>query len=90
MDFLVKDGHGTEKFVLLVLSVAIPMALFDVVADSFENVGVVEVAHFNSVRFVLDVDFAGSDVNCAVLRVETFCGEFVHCVVCVVLCVDRE
>ena len=68
----------------MVFRVAIPVPLFDVVADGFENVGVVEIAHFDSVRFVLDVDFASSDVNCAVLRIETFCGELVHCVVCVV------
>ena len=68
----------------MVFRVTVPMPLFDVVADGFENAGVVEVAHFDSVRFVLDVDFAGSDVNCAVLRIEAFCSELVHCVVCVV------
>jgi hypothetical protein len=36
------------------------------------------------VRLVLDCDLAAVDVDRAVLRIETFCDELVHCVVCVV------
>ena len=84
LDPLIESSHGAEQFVLFVFCVAIPVALFDVVADSFENVDLVEIAKLNSVRLVFDCDLAAVDVDCAVLRVEAFCGELVHCVVCVV------
>ena len=74
---------------LFVFCVAIPAAHLDVVADSFKNVGVVEIAKLNAMRLVLHCDLAAGDVDCAVLRVEAFCGELFHCVVCV-LCVGRE
>jgi hypothetical protein len=35
------------------------------------------------VRLVFDCDLGAVDVDCAVLRVEAFCNEFVHCVLCV-------
>jgi len=69
--------------VLLVLRVAVPMALFDVVADSFEDVDLIEIAKLDTVRLVFDCDLGAVDVDCAVLRVEAFCNEFVHCVLCV-------
>ena len=84
----VESSHGTEQSVLFVFRVTVPMALLDVVADGFENVGVVEIAQFNTVRLVFDCDLSAVDVDCAVLRIETFCRKFVHrvvCVVCVVL-----
>ena len=74
---------------LFVFRVAIPATHFDVVTDSLKNVVVVEVAKLDAVRLVLHCDLAAGDVDCAVLRVETFCSELVHCVVCV-LCVGRE
>ena len=84
MDPFIKPSHGAEQFVLLVFRVTVPMALLDVVADGFENVGVVEIAKLNPMRLVFDCDFAAVDVDRAVLRIETFCAQFVHCVVCVV------
>ena len=84
LDPFIETRHGAEQFVLFVFRVAIPVALLDVAADSFENVVVVEIAKFNAVRLVLHCYFAAVDVDRAALRVETFCSELVHCVVCVV------
>lgn len=70
---------------LLVFRVAVVAAHFDVVADSLEKVGVVEVAKLDAMRLILHCDLAAGDVDCAVLRVEAFCGELVHCVLCCVL-----
>ena len=84
LDPFIETRHGTEQFVLLVFCVAIPVALLDVVADGFENVGLVEVAKFDAVRLVLHCDLAAVEVDCTTLCVETFGGELVHCVVCVV------
>ena len=69
---------------LFVFRVAIPVALLDVVANSFENVVLVEVAKLDAVRLVLDCDLAAVEVDRATLRVETFGSELVHCVLCVV------
>ena len=84
MDPFIKPSHGAEQFVLLVFRVTVPMALFDVVADSFEDVDLIEIAKLDTVRLVFDCDLGAVDVDCAVLRIETFCGELVHCVLCVV------
>ena len=83
LDPFIESSHGAEQFVLFVFRVAIPMALLDVVADSFENVDLIEIAQLNTVRLVFDCDLAAVDVDCAVLRIETFGGKLVHCVVCV-------
>ena len=63
---------------LLVLRVAVPMALFDVVADSFENVGLIQVAKLYAMRLALYCDLAAVEVDRTTLCVEAFCGEFVH------------
>jgi len=89
LDLFIKTRHGAEKFVLLFFRVAIPVALLDVVADGFQDVDLIEVAKLDAVRLVLHCDFRAFDVDCAMLRIETFCGELVHCVACV-LCVERE
>ena len=84
MDPFIESSHGAEKLVLLIFCVAVPMALLDVVADGFENVDLIEIAKLDAVRLVLDCDLAAVDVDRAVLRIETFGNELVHCVVCVV------
>lgn len=85
LDPLIESSHGAKQLVLLVFCVAIPVALLDVVADSFENVGLVEIAKLDAVRLVFDCDLAAVEVDRATLCVEAFCGELVHGVVCCVL-----
>ena len=89
LDPLIEASHCSKQLVLLVCCVAIPVALLDVVADGFEDVGFVEVAKLDAVRLVFHCDLAAVDVDCAVLRIEAFCRELVHCVACV-LCSERE
>lgn len=52
-----------------VVAVARPMALFYVVADCFEQIGLVEVPDLYNVRRVLNGDGVGLDVNDAALSV---------------------
>ena len=84
VDFLAKCVDRLQQPVLFMFCVTVPAALFDVVANSFQDVGVVEIAQLNAVRLVFDCDLAAGDVDCAVLSIEAFCRELVHCVVCVV------
>ena len=89
LDPLIEASHGAEQFVLLVFRVAIPVALLDVVADGFQDVDLIEVAKLDAVRLVLHCDLRAVDVDRAMLGIEAFCRELVHCVACV-LCVERE
>ena len=70
-----------------VVAVTGPMPLLYVVADCFEQVGLVQVANLYDVRRILDGDRIRFDVNDAALSVVSVSRELLHVLL---LCVGRE
>ena len=77
-DSVAEASHRGEQFSVDVVAVARPVAAFDVIADCFEQIRLIQVADLYDVGRSADVDGVGLESNDAALSVEAICGELVH------------